>query len=282
MSATAKHQLSRGSSRHGLEAVRSRGGEDAAVWLVHGSGDPGAGAGRIFRLVWQYVGHTGQLARARLLRHRAWSPPVVVTRTDGEPRGFVNVCRHRGSSSPRAREPQDAAVPVPRLDVRARRPPSWAPRSDRLPARRGRTRPGAARALGPVPLRERRRRCRAARGLARPGPCQVAELGLDVDALVHHRAGSRARRRTGRSSRENFLECYHCAVAHPASPRSSTSHPRRTCSRPTGGLSTQHGPPRTSTPRRAAARPVPLPLAEPRDQHLPRTRRTSRSARSSR
>ncbi len=46
--------------------------------------------------------------------------PIVITRgEDGELRAFANVCRHRGAQVVRecARQPQDAAMPLPRLDV---------------------------------------------------------------------------------------------------------------------------------------------------------------------
>ena len=48
---------------------------------------------------WQYVGHTGQLATPGYFAAKAGRTPVVVTRDrDGVVRGFVNVCRHRGSA----------------------------------------------------------------------------------------------------------------------------------------------------------------------------------------
>ena len=51
----------------------------------------------IFRSTWQYVGHTGQLARPGFFAAEAGRTPIVVTRDrEGVLRGLVNVCRHRG------------------------------------------------------------------------------------------------------------------------------------------------------------------------------------------
>jgi choline monooxygenase len=46
-------------------------------------------------------------------------------------------------------------------------------------------------------------------------PAQVAELGLDVDALRFHRSEWTVAA-NWKVVAENFLECYHCTVAHPS------------------------------------------------------------------
>jgi carnitine monooxygenase subunit len=43
----------------------------------------------------------------------------------------------------------------------------------------------------------------------------VAELGLDVDDLVHHTRWETELAANWKVVCENFLECYHCQVAHP-------------------------------------------------------------------
>ena len=48
-----------------------------------------------------------------------------------------------------------------------------------------------------------------------PVPAQVAELGLDVDALQFHHRAEWSVAANWKVVAENFLECYHCAVAHP-------------------------------------------------------------------
>src|SRR5579871_3416097 len=54
---------------------------------------------RIFHRSWQYVGHTGLLAKpGDFVTTRLGDIPVVITRdTDDSLRAFANVCRHRGS-----------------------------------------------------------------------------------------------------------------------------------------------------------------------------------------
>ena len=43
----------------------------------------------------------------------------------------------------------------------------------------------------------------------------MADGGLDVDALVFHHRSEYALQANWKVRVENFLECYHCAVAHP-------------------------------------------------------------------
>src|SRR5690348_16985912 len=54
---------------------------------------------RIFRRSWQYVGLTEQVVNAGdFFTARAGDVPIVITRDQrGALRGYVNVCRHRGS-----------------------------------------------------------------------------------------------------------------------------------------------------------------------------------------
>jgi phenylpropionate dioxygenase-like ring-hydroxylating dioxygenase large terminal subunit len=54
---------------------------------------------RIFRRCWQYVGHTGELDGPGSLfpTQIAGLPVIVVLDREGELRGFMNVCRHRGT-----------------------------------------------------------------------------------------------------------------------------------------------------------------------------------------
>ena len=54
---------------------------------------------RVFRSCWQYVGLTEQLARPGdfFTCHLGAVPVVVARDNDGQVRAFVNVCRHRGS-----------------------------------------------------------------------------------------------------------------------------------------------------------------------------------------
>ena len=119
-------------------------------------------------------------------------------------RGFVNVCRHRAYTiATRLRLPRDAAVPVPRVDLRARR---LAPQGAALGARGG-LRPrrllAAARLgrhLGTVPLRQSRPRRGSARRDARraAGDRRAAAVSTSRRSRSTRTTSGRSRR-TGRS-----------------------------------------------------------------------------------
>ncbi len=176
---------------------------------------------RVFRRLWQYAGRADQAAEpGSFFTARAGDVPVVVVRgRDGELRGFVNVCRHRGSLVCEG-EGRRESLQCPyhawtyALDGSLRA----APRSDREP--------GFDKAeLGLLPV-----------GVGTWGPfvfvnpdveaAPLAEtLGdlperlaavVDVDALVfHHRSEPAFLDANWKICAENYLECYHCAVAHP-------------------------------------------------------------------
>jgi phenylpropionate dioxygenase-like ring-hydroxylating dioxygenase large terminal subunit len=172
---------------------------------------------RIFARTWQYVGHAGMVARpGDFFTARAGRVPVVVTRAeDGETRAFVNVCRHRGSVvAEGAGNRKTLQCPYH----------AWTYALDgRLHAA-----PRADFDLGEVSLVQMRLERWGpflfvnADGDAAPleetladVPAQVAELGLDVDALRFHHRSEWTVAANWKVVAENFLECYHCAVAHP-------------------------------------------------------------------
>ena len=107
---------------------------------------------------------------------------------------------------------EDDPVPLPRLDVRPRR---LAPRRAALGARGGLrpggtvSRPAAARDLGPVPLREPRPRCAPLADTLGPVPDLVR-----LDGLVFHARDEYELAANWKIACENYLECYHCPVAH--------------------------------------------------------------------
>jgi choline monooxygenase len=169
----------------------------------------------IFRRSWQYV---GVLGGRNVVPGWAGRVPVVVVRDDeGAERAFVNVCRHRGSvvveeagvrktlqcpyhawtydldgslrSAPRAAE-LDGTADLGLVEIRLA---SWGP--FRFVDLDGEA-PPFEEVLGEVPE-------------------MLAEGGIDVDALdFHHRAEWEVPA-NWKIAAENFLECYHCAVAHP-------------------------------------------------------------------
>ncbi len=170
----------------------------------------------IFASSWQYVGVLGE---DNVVPGWAGRVPVVVVRAeDGKERAFVNVCRHRGSvvvedagarktlqcpyhawtysldgslrSAPRSEREgvdlSDVSLEPVRLDA-------WGPfRFVNLDG----DAPPLAELLGEIPER-------------------LAAAGLDVDQLVFHHRADWEVAANWKIACENFLECYHCAVAHP-------------------------------------------------------------------
>ena len=176
---------------------------------------------RIFRGSWHYVGHLGELPEpGTFFTSRAGRTPVVVTRArDGLLRAFLNVCRHRGfpvADGAGRREtiqcPYHAWTYGLDGSLRA------APRSDEI-ADFPREELGlcaiAVDTWGPFVFANTSRECEPLSDALGSMPAQVAELGLDVESLVHHTRWEAELAANWKVVCENFLECYHCQVAHP-------------------------------------------------------------------
>jgi len=176
---------------------------------------------RLFEHSWVYAGHTAQLAEpGSYFTSRVGHIPLVVLRDrEAELRAFVNVCRHRGSEvmsgsgtcstlqcpyhawtygldgSLRAAPRADADPDFDRepLGLRAAQVDTWGPFIFVNPDV---GMPPLADTLGPLPE-------------------IVAQGGVDVDELALHRRGTYALKANWKVAVENYLECYHCAVAHP-------------------------------------------------------------------
>ena len=169
---------------------------------------------RIFRRSWQYVGHTGRVREVGD-RFAAWAGeiPVLVVRAEDGVRAFLNVCRHRGSLLVDG-EGTGKSVQCPYhawtydLDGTLRA----APRSDREPE-------FDPEGLSLVPLRIETwgpflfvNPDDEAPPLADTlGP--VTEL-VPVDDLVFHSRDDYDLAANWKIACENYLECYHCPVAH--------------------------------------------------------------------
>jgi phenylpropionate dioxygenase-like ring-hydroxylating dioxygenase large terminal subunit len=175
---------------------------------------------RIFARTWQYVGHTGQVAEnGTYFSSTAGQIPVVVTRArDGELRGFLNVCRHRGHVVVSG-EGKRAALQCPYhawtydLDGSLR----GAPRSDREPGfdvgELGLV-PVQVDTWGPFIFVNPDQDAAPLADALGDVPAQLAEI-LDVNALEFRFRAESELETNWKVSCENFLECYHCAVAHP-------------------------------------------------------------------
>ena len=134
----------------------------------------------------------------------------MVTRDrEGELRAFVNVCRHRGSEIASG-EGRRETLQCPYhawtygLDGRLRS----APRAASSTSRACRARPAPARGVGAVSLR-----------LCRPGgavPVSAScALPFDPATLVFRERVDYGLEANWKIAVENYLECYHCPVAHP-------------------------------------------------------------------
>jgi phenylpropionate dioxygenase-like ring-hydroxylating dioxygenase large terminal subunit len=175
---------------------------------------------RIFARTWQYVGHTGQAPEpGSFFTASAGRIPVVVTRArDGELRALLNVCRHRG-------------FPVADGDGRREtlqcRYHAWtyeldgtlrvAPRSDRedgFDAENLSLLPLAIDSWGPFVFVNPGADAPPLREALGPLPALV-EGALHVDTLEFRFRSEFSVAANWKIACENFLECYHCPVAHP-------------------------------------------------------------------
>ena len=169
---------------------------------------------RIFRRTWQYVGQAGQVEREGD-RFAAWAGevPVLVVRAEDGLRAFLNVCRHRGSlivegagTGKSLQCPYHAWTYALDGSLRA------APRSEREPG-------FDAEGLSLVPLRLEtwgpflfvNAHEEAAPLADSLGP--VTDL-VPVDDLVFHSRDEYDLAANWKIACENYLECYHCPVAH--------------------------------------------------------------------
>jgi choline monooxygenase len=207
----------------------------------------------IFRAAWQYVGHTGQLAQPGYFATRVGRTPVVVTRDrDDVLRGFVNVCRHRGFALAEG-EGSRETLQCPYhawtygLDGSLRA----APRSDEEPEfpqdELGLV-PVAVDTWGPFVFANAAPDAEPLAQVLGSLPAQVAELGLDVDSLVHHSRWQAEVEANWKIVCENFLECYHCQVAHPGFSELIDVSPEAYVLSTEGRLSTQRGSLRAASP----------------------------------
>ncbi|HKC78182.1 MAG TPA: aromatic ring-hydroxylating dioxygenase subunit alpha, partial [Gaiellaceae bacterium] len=202
---------------------------------------------RIFRPAWQYVGHTGQLAQPGYFATQIGETPVVVTRDrDGVLRGFVNVCRHRGfviADGEQRRETLQCPYHAWTygLDGRLRAAPRSEEEAD-FPQDELGLLPVAVDTWGPFVFANAGPEPEPLTQALGSLPAQVAELGLDVDSLVFRTRWEAEVEANWKIVCENFLECYHCQVAHPGFSEVIDVSPEAYVLSSDGRLTTQHGP----------------------------------------
>jgi phenylpropionate dioxygenase-like ring-hydroxylating dioxygenase large terminal subunit len=205
---------------------------------------------RIFGRYWQYAGHVAQIAKpgsfsATTVGHL---PVVLVRDQRSRLRAFLNVCRHRGSlvcDGSGQREtlqcPYHAwtyaldgtLIAAPRTDreqgfdnsdfgLVALEVDTWGPFVFVNPD------PGA------TSLRE----------FLGELPDLLAADGVDVDALSFHRRAETEYAANWKVCVENYLECYHCSVAHPSFAKAIDVAPDAYSLEARPSLLSQFGPPR--------------------------------------
>ena len=208
---------------------------------------------RIFAGAWQYATRADLVAEPGSMTP-AWAgslPVLVVRGGDGELRGFVNVCRHRGHvlcDADATRETIKCRYHAWTYDLdgslrsapRAEREHAFDRASVSLV-------PVSVEAWGPFvfvnPDRDAGPLAEALGAL----PTLLADGGVEVDALrFHARAESDEYACNWKVCAENFLECYHCAVAHPSLAKTLDVSPDAYVLEHDGTLLSQFGPPRES------------------------------------
>lgn len=178
---------------------------------------------RIFHRSWQYVGLTEQLARTGdFFTAELGEVPIVLTRAeDGEIRAFANVCRHRGALVVREECGNRKTLQCHyhawtyNLDGSLRAAPAAKEEAQFEPCAFGLT-PMRVETWGPFIFVNPDREASPLKDTLGELPALVAATGLDLAAIRR-----RVRRVYDIAANwkviiDNYLECYHCPVAHPS------------------------------------------------------------------
>jgi choline monooxygenase len=174
----------------------------------------------LFAPAWQYAGHMGDLPEpGSYFTCRVADVPLVVVRDRSDSlRAFVNVCRHRGA------EVVSGAGPCSTLQCHYH---AWTYGLDgalRAAPRAGADLDKAGLGLKPASV-DRWGPFLFVNASADPPPLSdtlgalpsiARDRGLDLDGLVFHHRSHYGVDCNWKVAVENFLECYHCAVAHPS------------------------------------------------------------------
>jgi len=204
----------------------------------------------IFRHSWQYVGRQDELAEpGSFLATRVADVPVVLVRDeDGTLRAFLNVCRHRGSvlcegSGKRSTIQCPYHAWTYGLDGSLRSAPRLANESDADQAELGLV------ALpldtwGPLVFVNPDPEAGPLSELLGGLPERVAAAGVDLASLRFLQRSESELDCNWKISAENFLECYHCQVAHPGFSAVMDVSPDAYLLEADGGRMSQQSPPR--------------------------------------
>ena len=191
---------------------------------------------RIFRSAWHYVCHAGRVGEpsSYFACETGGLPVVVVRDAGGDLRAFLNVCRHRGAELVSG-EGRRETLQCPyhawtyELDGRLRS----APRADEAELADGRLFSLRLESWGPF--------------LFVNADPEAPELAIDVrlpfdpSQLVFRERADYALAANWKIAVENYLECYHCPVAHPAFSKLVDVDPERYELRAERGVWSQYG-----------------------------------------
>ena len=205
---------------------------------------------RIFGRFWQYAGHTALVEEpGSFATTRVGNLPVVLVRDrQAVVRAFLNVCRHRGSLVCNgAGRRETLQCPYHAWTYALDGSLIAAPRADREP---GFDQDG----LGLVPLQVDtwgpfvfvNPAPDAAPLVDHLGelPALLAADGVDLDALEFHTRAETEYEANWKVCSENYLECYHCSVAHPSFSKAIDVAPDVYSLETRPSLLSQFGPPR--------------------------------------
>ena len=175
--------------------------------------------GRVFDRCWQYAGPAAFVAEhGTFLTTRAGRVPIVVTRdTDGGLNAFVNVCRHRGAEIARERNVRRKALQCHYhawtygLDGRLRA----APRTEGLDLEGIELPRASVRTWGPFVFVNSEAEARPLEDALGELPRIVADAAVPLEAIRPRRSSSYEIQANWKLVVDNYLECYHCPVAHP-------------------------------------------------------------------
>jgi phenylpropionate dioxygenase-like ring-hydroxylating dioxygenase large terminal subunit len=203
---------------------------------------------RIFKRTWQYACVTAQVAEpGSYFATRAGHIPVVVVRDqEGSVNAFVNVCRHRGhvvAQGSGRRETLQCPYHAWTygLDGCLRK----APRSEREPdfnADDYSLLPVQVANWGPFVFVNADLEADPLEHTLGVLPDTVAETGIDLEGLRFHHRGDYVLDANWKIAVENYLECYHCPVAHPGFSTVIDVDPDAYALASSGYVSTQKGP----------------------------------------
>src|SRR5207248_3289329 len=177
---------------------------------------------RIFRHAWQYAGPAEHVAEpGQFFTCRVGEIPVIVVRgRDEQLRAFLNVCRHRGAvllEGSGRRETLQCHYHAWTYDLDGKL--RAAPRSEREP---GLELEGIrllelrVETWGPLVFVNPDAEASPLADTLGPVPEHLAAGGIDVEVLRFHRRTDLEVACNWKIAIENYLECYHCQVAHPA------------------------------------------------------------------